>query len=70
MGKFINSEGWNNWGSTEKEKTVTYGEADSYDFDGNIIDLSKRVAWAKTVNPDDYAIDKVLADNDKPEWYK
>ena len=70
MGKFINSEGWNNWGSTEKEKTVTYGEADSYDFDGNIIDLSKRVAWAKIVNPDDYAIEKVLADNDKPEWYK
>lgn len=70
MGKFINSEGWNNWGSTEKEKTVTYGEADSYDFDGNIIDLSKRAAWAKAVNPDDYAIDKVLADNDKPEWYK
>lgn len=70
MGKFINAEGWNNWGSTEKERTTFYGEVDSYDFDGNVIDLTKRVSWAHTVNADDYAIEKVLADESKPDWFK
>lgn len=70
MGKFITPEGWSNWGSAEKEQTTLYGEADSYDFDGNEIDLSKRVAWAHKICAADYEIDKVLADETRPDWYK
>lgn len=69
MGKFVNAEGWNNWGSAEKEQTTFYGEADSYDFDGNPIDLSQRVPWAHPVNAEDYDISKVLADDNKPDWF-
>lgn len=70
MGDFINPVGWHNWGRVENEKTAFYGEADNYDYDGNQIDLSQRVAWAKQINADDYAIEKVLADESRPDWFK
>lgn len=70
MGKFVDTVGWSNWGSPAKEQTTLYGEADSYDYDGNAIDLTKRATWAHQVNAEDYTIEKVLADEVKPEWYK
>ena len=69
MGKFINPAGWHNWGDANKEKTTFYGEANNEDFDGHPIDLSQRAAWAHQVNPDDYEIDRVLADTERPDWY-
>jgi pectinesterase len=69
MGDFINPVGWHNWGRVENEKTAFYGEADNYDYDGNQIDLSQRVTWAHQVNIDDYTIEKVLADETKPNWF-
>ena len=69
MGKHINPMGWFNWGK-EKEKTAYYGEVGSTDFDGNPIDVSQRVAWSKQINRNDYDINKVLADPEKPQWYK
>ena len=70
MGKHIAAAGWNNWGKESNEQTTFYGEADSEDYDGHAIDLTQRVAWAKQVNADDFTPDKVLADPDKPDWYK
>ena len=69
MGTHITPAGWFNWG-VEKEKTAFYAECGSKDISGNLIDISKRVAWSHQVNAEDYTIEKVLADSDKPEWYK
>ena len=46
-----------------------YAEYGSIDADGKPVDTSKRVKWAHNVDKNDYTIDKVLADTDKPEWY-
>lgn len=70
MGNHINPVGWFNWG-VEKEKTAFYAEIGSKDENGKTVDVSQRVAWSKQLtdrNP--YSIDKVLADNEKPDWYK
>lgn len=69
MGSHIAPEGWHNWG-VEKEKTAFYAESGSIDEKGKPVDTSHRVAWAKNITPSDYTMDKVLADSDKPEWYK
>ncbi len=69
MGKHIDPVGWHNWGK-EKEKTARYGEIGSVDEQGNPIDLSQRVGWARQMNREDYTIDKVLADPTQPDWYK
>lgn len=69
MGSHITPEGWHNWG-VEKEKTAFYAESGSIDEKGKPVDTSRRVAWARKITPSDYDIDKVLADSDKPEWYK
>lgn len=69
MGSHIAPEGWFNWG-VEKEKTAFYAEAGSKTLCGKDVDVSKRVAWSKQVGAADYTIDKVLADAEKPEWYK
>lgn len=69
MGKHILPVGWHNWGA-EKEKTAFYSESGSVDMDGKAVDVSKRVAWSREINPADYTIDKVLADSVKPDWYK
>ncbi len=69
MGKHISPLGWHNWG-VEKEKTAFYAEIGSVDEQGKPVDTSKRVAWVKQVKREDYTIDKVLADESKPDWYK
>ena len=69
MGSHIAPEGWFNWG-VEKEKTAFYAETGSMSLDGKPVDVSKRVAWSKKADAADYTIEKVLADNDRPEWYK
>ncbi len=68
MGKHIAAEGWNNWGK-EKEKTARYGEIGSVDETGKPIDVSGRVKWTRKMNREDYTMEKVLADETKPEWY-
>lgn len=69
MGSHISPAGWHNWG-VEKEKTAFYAETGSVDADGNAVDVSRRVPWVRQVVREDYTIDKVLADADKPDWYK
>ncbi|MEP4534710.1 MAG: pectinesterase family protein [Cyclobacteriaceae bacterium] len=44
IGSHIESRGWNNWGSTEKEKTVCYAE---YANIGSGASIKNRVSWAK-----------------------
>ena len=69
MGSHISPAGWHNWG-VEKEKTAFYAETGSVDAAGNAVDVSRRVPWVRQVVREDYTIDKVLADADKPDWYK
>ena len=69
MGSHITPEGWFNWG-VEKEKTARYGECGSMTLDGKPVDVSKRVAWSKQVDKSNYTIDIILADPEKPDWYK
>lgn len=69
MGGHIAPEGWNNWGK-EKEKTAFYAEVGSMDERGNAVDVSRRVPWVRQVQREDYTIDKVLADTEKPDWYE
>ena len=69
MGEHIDPVGWFNWGS-EKEKTTFYGEVGSMTPDGKKVDVSKRVKWTHQVKAEDYTIEKVLADTEKPDWYK
>ncbi len=69
MGSHIAPEGWFNWG-VEKEKTARYGECGSMTLDGKPVDVSKRVTWSKQVSKDNFTIDKVLSDPEKPDWYK
>lgn len=69
MGEHIDPVGWFNWG-VEKEKTAFYAEAGSTTLDGKPADVSQRVAWSHQVAAADYAIERVLADNDKPDWYQ
>ena len=62
MGSHILPEGWNNWGSKEKEKTILYAEYDNY---GLGADTSRRVPFAHLLtNADEYALEKVLAGDD------
>lgn len=69
MGKHISPLGWHNWG-VEKEKTAFYAEIGSVDEQNRPVDVTKRVAWARTANREEYTIEKVLADSEKPDWYK
>lgn len=69
MGSHIDSKGWFNWG-VEKEKTAFYAEAGSITPEGQPVDVSQRVPWSHQVGAADYTIDKVLADESKPDWYK
>lgn len=70
MGEHINPAGWHNWG-VEKEKTAFYAEIGSKDVNGKPIDVSQRVAWSRQLTDREYySIDNVLADSDKPDWYK
>ena len=69
MGDHIDPAGWFNWG-VEKEKTAFYAESASRTLDGKDVDVSKRVKWSHQVGANDYTIDKVLADSDRPNWYK
>lgn len=69
MGDHIDPAGWHNWG-VEKEKTAFYAEAGSRTLDGKKVDVSRRVKWSRQVSADDYTIEKVLADADRPDWYK
>lgn len=69
MGEHIDPVGWFNWG-VEKEKTAFYAEAGSTTPDGKPADVSRRVAWSHQVAAADYAIERVLADSDKPDWYR
>lgn len=69
MGDHIDPAGWFNWG-VEKEKTAFYAEAGSRTLDGKKVDVSRRVKWSRQVSADDYTIEKVLADADRPDWYK
>ena len=69
MGDHIDPAGWHNWG-VEKEKTAFYAEAGSRTLDGKKVDVSRRVKGSHQVSADDYTIEKVLADADRPDWYK
>ena len=69
MADHIDPAGWPNWG-VEKEKTAFYAEAGSRTLDGKKVDVSRRVKWSHQVSADDYTIEKVLADADRPDWYK
>jgi len=50
MGDHIRPEGWHNWNSTEKERTVYYAEGGNT---GPGADTSRRVAWAKVLSDDE-----------------
>ena len=69
MGSHISPKGWFNWG-VEKEKTAYYGEVGSVSLDGHVIDTNYRVVWSHQVHRSDYTMDQVLADTDRPDWYK
>lgn len=60
MGGHIRPEGWHNWGSTEKERTVFYAEGQNT---GPGADTAKRVSWAKVLSDkevDTYCAEEVL----------
>ncbi len=50
MGRHIRPEGWNNWGSPEKERTVFYAEGGNT---GPGADTAKRVSWAKVLSDEE-----------------
>ena len=60
LGEHIRSEGWHNWNSVEKEKTVFYAELNCT---GPGADSSGRVPWAKILEAKDaaaYSAEQVL----------
>jgi pectinesterase len=63
MHDVIRPEGWDNWGKLENEKTVRFAEYGSKTPGGKLIDLSRRVAWARRLTAEEAAAitkDKVL----------
>ncbi|MFB6320735.1 pectinesterase family protein [Saccharicrinis sp. FJH54] len=67
LGDMIKPEGWNNWGSTEKEKTAFFAE---YANTGPGADLSERVTWSHQLTEQEasrYTQTEILGDwiNDK-----
>lgn len=52
LGKHIKPEGWNNWRSTEKEKTAFFAE---YNNSGEGAAIEDRVKWSKQLTKDEAA---------------
>lgn len=75
MPEQIASEGWNNWGNPENEKTVFYAE---YKNTGTGADYSQRVAWAKQLTEKeakDYSVENIFFTTNstittKPDWFQ
>lgn len=44
MGSHINSKGWQTWGGNET--TASFGEYNSMDLQGNLLDVSGRASWS------------------------
>ncbi len=68
--KEIVTEGWDNWGNVENEKTVFYAE---YKNTGEGALINKRVKWSKQLTPKeikDYSIENIFSSSPKNEWYK
>ncbi|HNP01132.1 MAG TPA: pectinesterase family protein, partial [Ferruginibacter sp.] len=73
--KAIASEGWNNWGNAENEKTTFYAE---YKNSGEGSVMSKRVGWIKMLSDQeakDYELEKIFSTNNpllpnETDWYK
>jgi pectinesterase len=66
MGVFIRPEGWHNWNSTEKEKTVFYAEYKNY---GPGASIDKRALWSKQLMDNDtvdYMPCKIFSRNSVP----
>jgi pectinesterase len=66
MGSHICSQGWNNWDSPEKEKTVFYAEYQSIGPGGN---TDSRVSWSKILSDNEvseYTISKIFARQSVP----
>ena len=66
MGDFIRPEGWNNWGSTEKEKTAYYAE---YKSTGAGATPEARTKWSKQLSDEEaaeYSIEKIFARTSVP----
>lgn len=62
LGEHIRPEGWDNWGSKDKEKTVFYAE---YQNRGKGAEDKGRVGYAVQLkNLDNYTMEQVLAGND------
>ena len=64
LDKQIKPEGWNNWGSEEKEKTAFYAE---YNSTGPGANPSKRVEWAHQLTKEEaaqYTIENILKGED------
>ena len=65
MSEAVNPLGWNNWGNADNEKTARYAEFGSTTTDGQPLDVSGRVSWAKQLSADEaaqYTLDKVMGD--------
>lgn len=65
MGEHIRAAGWDNWRDPEKEKTARYFEFGSTTLDGQLLDVSGRVAWSRQLSADEaaqYNADNVLGD--------
>lgn len=66
MDKHIKPEGWQKMSDTP-ENAIYLGEYGSMDLDGNPVDVSQRVSWAMTEDPDhkqpSQYIDKRVVDN-------
>lgn len=66
LGKHIRPEGWDNWRSTEKEKTTYYAE---YNSTGPGANAAARVSWSKQLSDADtvnYTMEKVFARSSVP----
>lgn len=51
LGKHINPDGWRGWNGNESN--VSFAEYQSRDFEGNLIDVSKRVSWSFQLDEQD-----------------
>jgi pectinesterase len=66
LGKHIRPEGWHNWNSTDKEKTVFYAE---YNNTGEGAGITNRVSWSKQLTDADtvnYTMQKIFTRNSVP----
>lgn len=63
MPALVKPEGWHNWGSKDKEKTVFYAE---YENKGAGADAKRRVPWSHQLkDASDYTLEKIFGD-----WWK